>query len=150
LEEGVRVATSFPGPGFASQDTMYFERILIERTGVAPGKVGVRGGLSGGGGTSLSLSSHYLYDMFNIYMKNIIIRDSYWDALHFASARGFKMNNICIENLHIDGWESWAINNDQNACPKGTVTVKNVSFCNGPQERRISPTTEGYEFNVIN
>lgn len=147
LEEGVRVATSFPGPGFSCRDTMRFDRILIERTGVAPGEVGVSGGLHGGGGAALSLSSYYLYDMYNINMKDITIRDSYWDAVHFASARGFRMNNIYIENLHIDGWKSWAIH---NASPEGDVTIKNLSFANGPKESQISPIPEGYEFNLIN
>ena len=147
LEEGVRIATSFPGPGFSSTDTMYFERILIERTGVAPGPVGISGGLAGGGGASLSLSSYYLHDMYNIYMKDITIRDSYWDAVHFASDRGFKMNNIRIENMHIDGWKSWAIHNES---PKGDITIKNLSFENGAKENRISPVPEDYEFNVIN
>ena len=80
-------------------------------------------------------------------MKDITIRDSYWDAVHFASARGFKMNNIYIENLHIDGWKSWAIH---NASPEGDVTIKNLSFANGPKESQISPIPEGYEFNLIN
>ena len=57
------------------------------------------------------------------------------------------MNNIYIENLHIDGWKSWAIH---NASPEGDVTIKNLSFANGPKESQISPIPEGYEFNLIN
>lgn len=130
LEAGVRVTADFEGTGFAATDWISLSDIYIARCGCAAGNQGVEGDLWGNWQPSLRIQAGYHYDIHNLRVERVNIKDSRHHALSITTNGGKNINNLELHNILIDGTpdSAWGIHIANTV--KGSGHYSNLTFEN--------------------
>lgn len=103
LESGVRVNADFSGAGFAQDGAVNIHDVTIDHTGCTSGTKGQRGDFWGNYQPALSIGAGGNYDIRNVHLENITIRNSRTVALNLRAASNRKIYDTSLRNIHVDG-----------------------------------------------
>ncbi len=142
-ESGLRIVTDFVGAGFNDKDYITVEKTTITNSGSRSGAIGEYGNIGGGEAGALELSSCNCYNLHNVKCKEINIINAKWSGVLLDSGNGYKMTNIYLENICVDGWLNKGITFN-NA--KGSVFYRNFIFKGGSTESQQGPLPDGFTF----
>lgn len=101
LEEGLHINGEFDGTGFSGVTTV--ERVTIERCGDEGGIPGQHGGFWGTACPALHIRGGYFLSLNNVSISNIEIFNSRYNAIGISSNNRKEINNLQLDNIHIDG-----------------------------------------------
>ncbi len=147
MEAALRVTTDFPGREFSADGFILYDGISVYRAGGQKGPLGFYGDIINGGESgAIHITSYRQYDLRNIRFSNIDLYDSKCDAI-FIDSRNYKMiENLYLENIHIDGTGRYGISFHDAV---GEVFYCNLKFKNIVANSNFSPIPRWFKFTPI-
>ena len=131
LENGARVTADFEGTGFAANAWIEMTDIYISRCGTPAGSQGVTGDLWGNWQPAFRIQAGYHYDINNLKVERVSIKDSRHHALSITTNGNKKINNLELHDIHVDGTpdSAWGIHIANTVAGNGhysNLTFENV------------------------
>lgn len=142
LENGVRVTADFEGTGFASNAWIEISDIYIARCGTPAGTQGITGDLWGNWQPAFRIQAGYHYDVNNLRIERVYIKDSRHHAMSITSNGNKKINNLELHDIHVDGTpdSAWGIHIANTVSGNGHYS--NLTFDNV-----VAPEMSNIPFN---
>lgn len=102
MECGARINGTFQGTGFGDEETE-FSDISIYRAGCTSQTTGIQGDFWGNANPALWIMGGYFYAVKNVTVRNINLYDSRFEGVRVQSNSGRAVDNLTMENIHVDG-----------------------------------------------
>lgn len=103
LECGARITADFAGTGFIGNEWFEISDLYISRCGTPAGRAGESGDLWGNWQSSFRIQAGSYYDLNNIRIERVNIRDSRFHGFSITTNSSRKINNLELHNILIDG-----------------------------------------------
>lgn len=131
LENGARVTADFEGTGFAANSWIEMTDIYIARCGTPAGTQGVSGDLWGNWQPAFRIQAGYHYDINNLKIERVYIKDSRHHALSITTNGNKRINNLELHDIHVNGTpdSAWGIHIANTVAGSGhysNLTFENV------------------------
>lgn len=153
LENGARVTADFEGTGFAADTWFEITDLYISRCGTPAGSQGIQGDLWGNWQPAFRIQAGYHYDVNNLRIEHVVIKDSRHHGLSISTNGNKRINNLELHNIHVDGTpdSAWGIHIANNVTGNGhysDLTFENVispEMSNIPVNFKFEPSESGID-----